>query len=119
MHEQRRVTLTELIQQANKAWHGVRLGRPDWSGSSHSLALTVELRAARRLGHLMFNAYWEPLEFELPPVAAHRADPWRRWIDTALESPSDIVPWETAPSTPGDTYRVEARSVVVLLADLG
>jgi hypothetical protein len=29
------------------------------------------------------------------------------------------VPWETAPSTAGDTYQVEARSVVVLLADLG
>ena len=39
---------------------------------------------------------------------------WRRWIDTALDSPHDIVPWQTAPTVPGDSYRVEARSVVML-----
>ena len=38
------------------------------------------------------------------------------WIDTALDSPQDIVPWETAPPHPGHTYRVNGRSVVVLLA---
>ncbi|HSF02702.1 MAG TPA: hypothetical protein VLA62_06815, partial [Solirubrobacterales bacterium] len=30
-----------------------------------------------------------------------------------------IVPWQTASSTPGARYRTEARSVVVLFADLG
>ena len=44
---------------------------------------------------------------------------WRRWIDTALDAPHDIVPWQTAPVVPGCTYRAEARSVVVLFAGLG
>ena len=47
--------------------------------------------------YLILNAYWEPLDFELPPVGDGGAGPWRRWIDTALESPQDIVPWQTAP----------------------
>jgi isoamylase len=41
---------------------------------------------------------------------------WRRWVDTALESPHDIVPWQTAPVVSGSSYRVEARSVVFLYA---
>ena len=39
---------------------------------------------------------------------------WRRWIDTGLDSPHDIVQWHTAPSIPGHTYLAEARSVAVL-----
>jgi pullulanase/glycogen debranching enzyme len=42
---------------------------------------------------------------------------WRRWIDTALAPPQDIVAWDTAPLVAGPRYRVEARSVVVLFAD--
>ena len=36
------------------------------------------------------------------------ASSWRRWIDTALDSPDDIVPWQEAPAVPGQLYRVEA-----------
>jgi glycogen operon protein len=64
----------------------------------------------------ILNAYWEPLDFDLPPVSYGSANPWRRWIDTALDSPLDIVPWQTAPPIPGYSYRAEARSVVVLFA---
>src|SRR6185503_10363262 len=46
-HEEQRLTLTQLIAQANKGWHGVQLHRPDWSASSHSLAFTAELTADR------------------------------------------------------------------------
>jgi glycogen operon protein len=60
------------------------------------------------------NAYWEPLEFELPSGSKTGATSWLRWIDTALDSPNDIVPWEEAPAVPGLTYRAEARSVVAL-----
>jgi glycogen operon protein len=108
-----------MIQRANKAWHGVRLGEPDWGPSSHSLAFAVELEATRQLVHVLFNAYWEPLEFELPPEGWSRAGGWRRWIDTAQESPNDIVAWQTAPTVSERAYRAEARSVVVFFADLG
>lgn len=115
-HERERMTLTQLIRRAKKEWHGIKLHQPDWSPHSHSIALTVELLEPNMLCHLILNAYWEPLEFELPPVRHGAANIWYRWIDTALESPQDIVPWEVAPSISSHTYRAEARSVVVLYA---
>jgi glycogen operon protein len=117
-HERQHLSLVQLIQQANKAWHGVKLGQPDWSSHSHCVALCVEMKKERRLIHFILNAYWEPLEFELPPVDDESAIPWRRWIDTGLDSPLDIAPWQSAPSVPSQTYRAESRSVVVLFADL-
>jgi glycogen operon protein len=116
-HERRRATLNQLIAQASTAWHGVRLGQPDWSDHSHSLAFAAELIQDGILVYLILNAYWEPLEFELPAVAEDGATAWRRWIDTALESPQDIVAWATAPSLSGNSYRATARSVVVLFSE--
>jgi glycogen operon protein len=65
---------------------------------------------------LVLNAYWEALEFELPTTGAGGQPQWRRWIDTSLESPNDIVSWETATLVPGSKYTVAARSVVLLVA---
>jgi glycogen operon protein len=45
--------------------------------------------------------------------------PWRRWIDTSLPSPQDIVEWQTAPPVTGATYRAGPRSVVALSAEAG
>jgi glycogen operon protein len=118
-HERQRVSLTQLIRQANKAWHGVKLHQPDWSPLSHSIAFTIEIRKEGFLAHFILNAYWEPLVFEIPPVGNGGGNTWHRWIDTALDSPHDIVPWQTAPSISGQSYRTEARSVVVLLAPVG
>jgi isoamylase len=115
-HERRRESLTEMLRKATKAWHGVTLDQPDWHDDSHSIAFTVELRRDRMLVHVILNAYWELLDFELPPVAECAGEHWRRWIDTALDSPQDIVPWDSAPSLATPTYRVEARSIVVLFA---
>jgi glycogen operon protein len=43
---------------------------------------------------------------------------WRRWIDTALGSPQDIVPWQMAAVLPGPTYQAAAHSVVVLFGEI-
>jgi isoamylase len=113
-HEHQRLSLNHLIRLANKAWHGVRLRQPDWSDPSRSVALMVEMPPQQLRLYLILNAYWEPLEFELPPAGNDRGTLWRRWIDTARETPHDIVPWQEALTIPGPTYRAEARSVVVL-----
>ena len=113
--ENQRICLTQLLRGANWAWHGVKLGQPDWSATSHSIAFTVEIRREKMLVHLILNAYWQPLDFELPRLDSAVGNRWRRWIDTALDSPHDIVEWETAESVPGYAYRAESRSVVMLL----
>jgi glycogen operon protein len=113
-HERRRVSLNALLRDTSKEWHGVRLHQPDWGEGSRSVALCAELRNEGLSFHLILNAYWEALDFELPNGPNGRS--WRRWIDTALDSPNDIVPWEAAPPVPGSTYRAESRSVVTLFA---
>ncbi len=111
-HERKRVSLTALIQNAEKVWHGTKLGQPDWGDSSHSVALEAEVSMEKLRIYWILNAYSEPLHFELPKL--ENAVLWRRWIDTALDSPNDIVPWQTAEAVSGDAYRAEARSVVIL-----
>jgi isoamylase len=65
--------------------------------------------------HVMVNAYWEALDFEVPPVAVGRA-PWRRCIDTFLDSPDDIRDWADAPVVKDPVYWVQPRSIVLLVA---
>lgn len=109
--ERQRMSLNMMLRQANKAWHGVKLNQPDWGDGSHSLAFGAELRKEGLLFHLILNAYWDPLDFALPKL---ESGSWRRWIDTSLDSPNDIVPWEDAPPVHGDSYRIGARSVAML-----
>jgi len=112
--EEGRLSLHQLLQRTNIEWHGVALNRPDWSEHSHALAFTLRSLRARFLLHGMFNAYWEPLTFELPPVPAEGGEGWRRCVDTALASPDDYQPLATAPPVSQTTYLVQPRSVVLL-----
>ena len=113
-----RLSLNQLLRMARMIWHGVKLGQPDWNPTSHSLAFTAQARNGNALFHGILNAYWEPLDFELPPPS-EGDEGWRRWIDTSLDSPQDIVEWSTAPLVTVPTYRAEPRSAVVLFARAG
>lgn len=107
------VSLNQLLRTADRAWHGVRLGAPDWSVTSHSLASSVSRRDKNLRFYLILNAYWEPLEFELPATDGNL---WHRWIDTGLDSPDDIAEWPNAPAVAGQIYHAAPRSVVALYA---
>jgi isoamylase len=112
-HEHQRISVRAMLQNALKAWHGVKLNEPDWGAGSRSIALNGLLKQEGLEFHLMLNAYWEPLHFELPPLPQGN---WRRWLDTSLDSPLDICPWNEAPAHLGSTYPVGSRSVVMLYA---
>ncbi len=105
------LTLSDLLRQSPIEWHGVRPNSPDWGKFSRSLAVTVKNVASRRKVHVIVNAYWEPLTFELP---APDGDGWLRFVDTALSPPEDIRPLDEGAPVSDRTYQVEARSVVVL-----
>ncbi len=107
------LTLIELLRLEQIQWHGVRLGSPDWSDSSRTVAFTALVPGRRLRLHAMLNAFWEPLEFEIPPPGGN--PPWRRCIDTFRAAPEDIHDLAEAPAVTGASYRVEPRSVVVLL----
>jgi isoamylase len=108
-----RLSLNEVLRRARIEWHGVALNRPDWSDHSHSLAFTVRSLGGRFLLHGILNAYWEPLTFELPPLAPASRQSWRRCIDTALNAPHDIRHWENAPVMTQATYVAQPRSIVL------
>jgi glycogen operon protein len=109
------LNLNEILRQARVEWHGVRLGCPDWSDESLSLAFTAGTLDGRFLVHGILNAYWEPLTFELPPPAGvHQG--WHRGIDTSLDQPEDICDGPDAAPIVDETYRVEPRSIVLLFS---
>ncbi len=110
------LTLNQLLSQARLEWHGVRLGAPDWSHESHSIALTAWSATRRVVFHYMVNAYWKPLTFCLPSPKKLPGGSWYRWIDTSREAPEDIVPWDEMPPLTTNTYRLPGRSLVVLIA---
>lgn len=105
----------EQPDQPYLIWHGVKLDQPDWHPDSHTLAFTLYHPPAQEQLHVICNAYWEPLTFELPPLRASNQR-WHRIIDTAQPTPEDFCPVDTAPVIAQSSYPVMARSSVVLLA---
>ncbi|HEY3497508.1 MAG TPA: glycogen debranching protein GlgX [Polyangiaceae bacterium] len=115
-HEDR-LTLQQLLERTPVEWHGVELGCPDWSDSSHSLAFTLRSLHGRLVLHGMLNAYWEPLRFQLPPPAVPGRS-WRRCIDTALAAPDDVCHYREGAVHAEPTYLVQARSLVLMALEL-
>ena len=112
------LSLNQYLRSSKILWHGIRLDAPDWSATSHSLAATIEARTAPVILHLMVNAWWQPLEFELPaPTDSPRG--WQRWIDTALPAPEDIHAPRESPVFGGRVYRVQSRSLAILIRETG
>jgi glycogen operon protein len=115
--ESRLYTLNQLLRRSHLEWHGVALGKPDWSDHSHSLAFTAHSPHWPYVLHGMFNAYGEALAFELPR-GGDRPLRWQRLVDTALPSPDDFCAPGDGPLVGGDSYDVRPRSCVLLLAPL-
>lgn len=109
------MTLNELLTHAPVQWHGVRLYEPDWSQASHTLAATLFGVGKVFMLHLIVNAYWEALRFEIPPVDEGHT-PWRRCGDTFRASPDDIQDWDSAPIMQEPSYEVQPRSVAFFIA---
>ncbi len=110
------VTLNELLRQSRVQWHGVKLNQPDWSDESRSIAMTAWSMRGRFAIHMIINAYWDDLAFELPYLSDSSFKCWHRWIDTSLKSPDDISSLIGAPVVLSRSYKAVARSVVVLAA---
>ena len=101
----------------NIRWHGVEPETPDFSGTSRFLAWTLEaFETDERWDvpiYVASNAFWEPIEVELPEQEDKR---WYRVADTSLPEGEDIVPQEEAVFLPEPAYEVPPRSTIVLIA---
>lgn len=89
-------------------FHGTSLYRPDFGDHSRSLAFTLSNSRYDYRLHVLLNAYWEDLVFELPHGE------WHRIVDTAAAPPYDFVDLPDASKVKAQTLSVTARSVVVL-----
>jgi glycogen operon protein len=102
-----------MHKDAYVTWHGTHLGQPSWDEHSRCLALTLHDSKHQTELHIMFNAYWDALRFELPALTG--GNRWYRIIDTALSAPDDYSPLEKAVSIAGSEYWLTGRSSVVLM----
>ena len=115
-HEHGRVSLLEFLKKAEHAWHGVKLHQPDWSDGSHAIAPRPNCVMRTYAFISSSTRFGSRLTFNCLPSTPVSQSSWRRWIDTSLESPNDIVDWESPTSVSGSTYRANPRSVVLLLS---
>ena len=104
------------------SWFGAEGGPVDWNGADQSLICLLgatPTRASRRYQArhvlMLFHPGWESRTFTLPPLA--RRASWRKFIDTAADSPADIFPHLEGPPAP-ESERVELvdRSLVVFVS---
>lgn len=110
------LSLSELLHKTPIHWHGVKLNQPDWGHNSHCVSCSID--GNRHWFHLISNAYWESLEFEIPTLPSEAEGGWRRIIDTSFESPHDFCSPHEAPLIDSSSYIVQARSVVLLIANI-
>jgi glycogen operon protein len=103
-------------------WYDEKGGNPDWEKIGYPLALLINGRRAditrdrdKNDFYLMFNASLEPVVFSIP--AANDRRRWFRVVDTTQNSPRDILPEGIEePLTISNKYKVNARSVVILIS---
>ena len=94
---------------------GSTLARPT-RAASHSLAISRTSADGTGALYLMVNAYWEPLDFALPPAPAAARRAGGAGSTPSLPSPEDIYALRDAPGVTEGVYQVGPRSVVALVA---
>jgi glycogen operon protein len=109
----------DRLLRADIVWHGLEPNRPDFSSKSQVLAFSLDGgltgREPDRDFYVACNGGREPRTFRVPPAPSGR--PWRRAVDTAQASPTDIVGPDEGPLVPaGGVYPVAAHAAVVLIS---
>jgi glycogen operon protein len=107
------IPLEDYLCNAEIKWHGTTLDKPDWGTDSHSFALELHNHALSQVRYIAINSYWNPLNFQLPPLPT-AASRWIRMIDTSLGSPDDIADVGRGSEVMGADYVVSPHSIVVL-----
>ncbi|MGL4649446.1 MAG: glycogen debranching protein GlgX [Caldilineaceae bacterium] len=95
-------------------FQGTDVGKFEFEPEARWLSWTLGHPTAGDQVHAMANAFWEPLEFELP--ALKRGQQWRQLIDTSLHSPHDIMRSEQAPPVTDQNMVLPPRTIVLLRA---
>ncbi len=94
-------------------WHGKELGKPLWDDpEAHILAFTLAAVDENEADlHVMLNMSTDRVKLPLPHFQGRK---WNLAVDTSLRSPKDIVEPENRKPVRGNSYSLQAHSVVVL-----
>jgi glycogen operon protein len=97
------------------SWHGVRLDQPPWGDRrSRMLAFTIAGTSRDEADiHAALNMSDQDLQIEIPALPGRQ---WRLAVDTAAASPDDVIDPARQQPLGTLTYRVRARTVLVLEA---
>lgn len=112
VNETLRYSLHDIIAQSALKWHGVKVNQPDWSNTSHAIAMESCHPHFSTVSYVIFNFYWEELTFELP---ASPSGEWLRILDTALPPGEDIYIDGDKKEWVSHEYIAAPRSVIVLI----
>jgi glycogen operon protein len=105
----------EDTHEHRMTWHGVEVGRPDWSEHSRAVALLINGSDDASDIYIIANSFWEELKFQLPEAMHGRK--WFRFVDTMLGSPHDIAePNDESYIYDQSAYTAGPRSVVILVS---
>jgi glycogen operon protein len=95
-------------------WHGCKLNDPGWNDTNaRALAFTLAGFDGEEDIHVLLNMYWEPLDFELPPLDGRG---WRLAVDTAENAPLDAAEPGHEKRLTNGSFSAQGRSVVVLVS---
>jgi len=114
LHEERFWIDDNRGKNPHVTWHGIKVGQPDWGETSHSIAYTLGKPNSKEHLHVMINAYWENLAFELPVLSKNPSGKWVKIIDTAETSPNDIKNIKDGTPIKGNLVELKDRSIMVL-----
>jgi glycogen operon protein len=94
------------------AWHGVNLNEPLWHDSdAQILAFTLAgYTYTEEDLHVIINMSEHPFNAPLPIIAERS---WYLAMDTAAQSPDNMIAREKQPLIKSNTQLVQARSIVV------
>ncbi|MCG8309883.1 MAG: glycogen debranching protein GlgX [Cytophagales bacterium] len=103
----------EDIDEPHITWHGVHLNKPDWSENSRSLAFTLFHPAANEIIHVIVNAYWKKLKFQIPKLVEKK---WYKIVDTSEVAGKDFSALGKGATIDQRKIQVPDRSIIVMMA---
>jgi glycogen operon protein len=98
-------------------WHGCKLNLPGFNDpNSRVLAFTIASTNKNENNiHVIINMEDGELDFEIPELMDGKS--WKRFVDTALEYPNEIVEHGEEETIKNKSYSVNAHSIVILISE--
>lgn len=100
--------LSHFLGEKDITWHGIELGKPDWSSKNRFLAFSLPDNKNKYELFIAFNAHFSDVTFALPNY------PWKCLFNTSNKPPEDFIPEESSPTISSDKFTLPSYSSLIL-----